>query len=297
MTDVSNALKTTLGRYSSLRYRLRSSFIRRIYWAVANREELVSRRQEEEFYRNLLVGLQRDDLIFDIGANRGEKTDVFLKLRARVLAVEPDDTCRAILQHRFPGLRPSPVTLVAKAASNKIGTEQMWIDGPGSAVNTISRKWADELKENKQSFRYGHCGLDFSRSALVETTTIEELIHLHGVPFFIKIDVEGHELSVLAGMQRPVPFLSFEVNLRAFRQEGIECVGVLCRLKQDGRFNYTPDCSSGLVLKEWLGSEEFCAVLEFMHRRKHRSFLEKQLNYSSPRCKGLTKNLSQGDQS
>jgi hypothetical protein len=33
-------------------------------------------------------------------------------------------------------------------------------------------------------------------------------------------------------------------------------------LKPDGYFNYTPDCSSGLVLKEWLGSDKFCAVLE-----------------------------------
>lgn len=247
----------------SLRHRLQSSFVRRIYWAVAKRETLVSRQREEEFYRNLLVGLQRDNLIFDIGANMGEKTDIFLSLGARVVSVEPDDACRAALRGRFLQyrLRPRPVTLVGKAVSDKIGTDQMWIDGPGSAVNTISRKWADDLKEHKDSFVHGHCGLDFSRSEQVETTTVEELIKLYGIPYFVKIDVEGHELSVLSGLRQPVPFLSFEVNLRAFRQEGIECVQVLRRLKQDGRFNYTSDCSSGLALKEWLGAEEFCPVL------------------------------------
>jgi FkbM family methyltransferase len=260
---VSNTLNSSRGRYSSLRHRLQSSFVRRIYWAVAKRETLVARRQEEDFYRKLLVGLKRDDLIFDIGANMGEKTDVFLKLGARVVSVEPDGACRAILQDRFLEyrLRPRPVTVVGKAVSDKIGTEQMWIDGPGSAVNTISRKWADELKEHKQDFKHGHYGLDFSRSEQVETTTVEELIRVHGLPYFIKIDVEGHELSVLSGLQRPVPLLSFEVNLRAFRQEGIECVRILHRLEPDGSFNYTPDCSSGLVLKGWLGSEDFSAVL------------------------------------
>ena len=79
----------------------------------------------------------------------------------------------------------------------------MWIDGPGSAVNTISRKWADDLKEHKESFKYGHCGLEFSRSVSVETTTLEQLIKSYGMPFFIKIDVEGHELSVLRGLQTP----------------------------------------------------------------------------------------------
>lgn len=250
--------------YSSLRYRLKSSSIRRAYWAVARRSSLVSSRHEEDFYRKLLVGMHRDDVIFDVGANQGTKTDVFLRIGARVVAVEPDDACQRILRDRFLRyrLKPRPVTLIGKAVSDKIGIENMWIDGPGSAVNTISRKWADHLKEDKQSFKYGHCGLEFSSSKPVETTTVEQMMNLHGVPFFIKIDVEGHELSVLQGIRRPVPFLSFEVNLSTFRREGLECVRVLHRLQPDGRFNFTPDCCSGLVLKEWLGSDEFCAVLD-----------------------------------
>jgi FkbM family methyltransferase len=222
--------------YASLRHRLKSSSIRRIYWAVAKRKLLISGRREEDFYRNLLVGLNRDDLIFDIGANQGAKTDIFLKLGARVVAVEPDDACQAILRDRFLRYRlnPRPVTLVGKAVSDKLGIENMWIDGPGSAVNTFSRKWADTLKENKQSFKHGHCGLDFSRTKPVEATTVDELISLQ----------------------------SFEINLRAFRNEGIECVRVLSRLEPSGRFNYTPDCCAGFVLKEWLKSEEFGAALD-----------------------------------
>jgi FkbM family methyltransferase len=260
---LSNNLKSTRKPFDSLRHRLQSSFVRRIYWAVAKRQTLASMLQEEDFYRKLLVGLKRDDLIFDIGANQGDKTGIFLKLGARVVSVEPDSTCRAILQDKYLRyrLRPKPVTLVGKAVSDKIGTEQMWIDGPGSAVNTISRKWADELKEHKEDFKHGNYGLDFSQSKQVETTTVGELIKLHGLPYFVKIDVEGHELSVLRGLQRPVPFLSFEVNVRAFRQEGIECVNVLNRLEEGGRFNYTPDCTSGMALKDWLAADEFCSVL------------------------------------
>lgn len=255
---------STSDLYYSLRNRLQSSSIRRAYWAIGNRATLLSTLREEQFYRGLLVGLRRDDLVFDIGANVGSKTDIFLRLGARVVAVEPDEACQRTLRDRFLRyrlMRP-PVTLIDKAVSDKIGVETMWIDGPGSAVNTMNGQWADHLRDSKGSFPYANCGLEFSCSKPIETTTIEHLVGLHGVPFFIKIDVEGHELNVIRSLRQAVPFLSFEVNLSTFRQEGIECVKALSQLEPSGRFNYTPDCCSGLVLAEWLGTKEFYAVLE-----------------------------------
>ncbi len=248
----------------SLKSRLKSSFIRDAYWAVRNRERLESLRREVHFYESVLAGFQRGDLIFDVGANDGAKTDVFLRLGARIVAVEPDDTCCRSLEERFLGfrIRPRPVTIVAKAVSNRAGTEAMLIDGPGSAVNTMSPKWAESLKKNRANFAYGHCGLEFKQSKLVETTTIDELIAKHGIPFFVKIDVEGHELSALRALHVPVSYLSFEVNLPEFRPEGLECVRVLAELAHTGRFNYTSDCAHGLALKDWLPADKFSVAIE-----------------------------------
>lgn len=286
-------MSTTTHWYSAIWNRFGSSSIRRAYWSIAKRGNLVSSQREEAFYRKLLVGSQRGDLIFDIGANRGAKTEIFLRLGARVIAVEPDEACQAILRDRFLRYRikSSPVTLVDRAASDKVGVEELFIDGPGSAVNTINRKWADYLRNNSETFKYQHCGLQFSSSRLVGTTTIDDLVSQYGTPFFVKIDVEGYELNALRGMGRPVPFLSFEVNLQTFRSEGIRCVQLLHDLNRQGDFNYTPDCCTGLRIDKWLPAEEFCAVLKTCTDESVEVFWRSNCNFDRT-CQGTARRMS-----
>jgi hypothetical protein len=97
-----------------------------------------------------------------------------------VVAIGPDETNQSILREGFLELRfaRKPVAIVGKAVNDKVAVESMWIDGPGSAVNTLSPKWATALKENKARHRYRHWGLDFTQTKVVETTTLETLIVL-----------------------------------------------------------------------------------------------------------------------
>jgi hypothetical protein len=149
--------------------------------------------------------------------------------------------------------------VVAKAVSDSNSIERFWIDTPGSAKNTLSQKWAGTLRTDDR--RFGE-RLSFERWKDVPTVTIDELIANYGVPFFIKIDVEGHELTVPRGMHRPVPYLSFEVNLPEFRLEGLRCVQTLENISPIGKFNYAADCRIGLALTEWLAPQEFSKRVE-----------------------------------
>jgi hypothetical protein len=126
-------------------------------------------------------------------------------------------------------------------------------------MNTLSEKWASTLKTDEQ--RFGH-KLSFENRIVVETVSVDTLIKEHGRPFFLKIDVEGHELSVLRGMLQSVPYLSFEVNLPEFRREALESIQVLTRLNPEGKFNFTSDCRQGFAMDQWYGSQEFSVILE-----------------------------------
>ena len=89
---------------------------------------------------------------------------------------------------------------------------------------------------------------------------MEELIVTYGFPLFVKIDVEEHEAHVLRGLKRPIPYLSFDVNLPEFKQEGLECIDLLGNIAADGMFNYAVDCEQGLVLDRWLTLKQFREV-------------------------------------
>jgi FkbM family methyltransferase len=244
--------------------RLRSSLAHDLYWSLADRRRIADRSRQVTFYRELLVGYRKGDLIFDVGANVGDKSDVFLRLGARVVAIEPDESNQEILRQKFLGLRlaPRPVVIVGKAVSDCTKIETMYIDGPGSALNTLNQKWVETLRGDKKRFEHTSDKLDFARKTEVETTTLEDLMLRHGTPFFVKIDVEGYEKWALRGLKRPVPFLSFEINLPEFRPEGLECVRLLEQLDRNGKFNYAIDCQQGLALKEWLSTQAFTSVLE-----------------------------------
>jgi FkbM family methyltransferase len=246
---------------SGLYHRVKASCLYDLYWLLADKDILAYRQREVRFYRALLKDFRPGDVVFDVGANQGYKTDIFLRMGAKIVAVEPDESNQQVLRERFlkGRLKSRPVVVVGCALSDNNGVETLWIDAPGSAKNTLNQKWVETLRRDES--RFGE-RLSFARQKQVTTTTLDDLIVAHGRPTFIKIDVEGAEPNVLRGLHHAVPYLSFEVNLPEFRPEGLECIELLNRIAASGRFNYAVDCQGSFALTTWLPAHQFSLAFE-----------------------------------
>ena len=250
----------SLLRRVGLYERIKGSWLYDAYWRIVDPRLIDQRDSEIDFFRKILVGFRPNDLIFDIGANRGFKTLVFLKLGARVIAVDPDVSNQNTLTQRFLAyrVRKKPVVVVGKAVSDRNGHDTFWVSEPGFEMNTLSSKWAETLGEDSSRFGRTH---KFTDKTEVETITVEDLISAYGRPFYIKIDVEGYERNVLKGLETPVPYVSFEVNLPDFRAEGEKCIARLHEIASDGVFNFLTT-AGGLKLQEWVCHDTFAGIFQ-----------------------------------
>lgn len=181
-------------------------------------------------------------LCFDIGAHVGSRTRCWRRLGARVIAVEPQRDCLAVLRALFG--RDSGVTLVAAAVGREAGTATIY-EAPGNlTVTTLSTTWIDEVARDP-----GFAGLDWRPAGVVDVTTLEHLIERFGEPDFVKLDVEGHEAEALAGLGRPLPALSFEYV--ASSPGGADAC--IARLESLGRYRYAVSPGeSHRLLDGWL---------------------------------------------
>lgn len=245
-------------RGRELEWQIKRSIFYEIYLQVFYRNYVKAREKEISFYSSFLQ-TDKEKLFFDIGASEGHKTDRFLRMGAKVVCIEPDSSCYRVLQKRFQSKSES-VKILNKAVSDSAGYKPFYIHRDGSAYNTLDKRWATRVKEANRDLDIPTLG-----RINVETVTIDKLISLYGKPHFIKIDIEGHEINALRGLSLEVPFITFELNLPDFLEEGIECIDRLSSIDPASRFNFFLTSESGLELSENIDAEKFKVLLRNTH--------------------------------
>ncbi len=210
----------------------------------------LKQRRAVTFYRALVAP---GDLCFDIGAHLGDRTAYFLKLGARVVAVEPQPLLMAALKRRFA--QHPRVALVAAALGAAPGRAELAIDPMNPTVATLSPEFVTQAG-NSRGFRRTR----WRERIAVPVTTLDALIAAHGVPDFCKIDVEGYEDAVLEGLSRPVPALSLEY-LPAALDPALIAISLLDR-RGCYRFNRSKGELMRFATSRWVGAAEMIAELK-----------------------------------
>ncbi len=190
-------------------------------------------------------------LCFDVGANFGNRVKIFLDLQARVVAVEPQDACIAALRAAYGG-NPR-FSIVPKAIGASEGEAELLISD-ADTLSSLNPSWVEAVT---QSGRFAQFKWD--RKQVVALTTLDALIEQHGMPSFIKIDVEGYEYEVVRSLSQPVEALSFEFVPEVIEQ-AFKCIEHLQRLG-DIRLNYAAGEKMEWALPQWVSPDEMVRAL------------------------------------
>jgi FkbM family methyltransferase len=141
----------------------------------------------------------KTNLIFDIGAFQGEDTKFYLKKGFSVVAIEANPDFAAIIQNKnSEAIRDGLLTVVCAAVSDSNGSAPFFVYeyGPWSSLH--------DIKSGKPI------------QILVQSIQPLELFQAYGVPYYLKIDIEGsdiHVIRVLPELGGDIPkYVSFEVG-------------------------------------------------------------------------------------
>lgn len=229
-------------------------YLKAIYRQTLNRNYLLQRRKLINFYSSFV---EKDDLVFDIGANVGDYTDAFLHLGARVCAVEPHPFCVQELKSLYSN---NPQLIIIDSALGAAeGKGKMYLGEQGMHnVSTLSEEYKNKAKQQSGIKRAG-----WNSQLTVSIKTFDQLITEYGIPKFCKIDVEGFEYEVLKGLSQPLPMISLEYNPWLI-DTAISCIEYISNLGSH-EFNITMSNSRESIVelqfKNWLNQDNIIDLL------------------------------------
>lgn len=213
------------------------------------------------FYQSFLPLNNNNKLIFDVGANKGNKIKAFLQMGFSVIAFEPEKKSLETLRWRYKNNKK--VTIVPVGISNEEGKLTMHVTQARSGYNTLSNEWVESLEnENTNRWKKKHI---YKQSYEVEVKTLDQMIDKYGLPLFIKIDVEGFELQVLKGLHTLPQYLSFECNLPEFKIQTIEILNHIEQINKNIEYNFSVQDKP--LNNHWITHQE---LLSFINKTQER---------------------------
>jgi FkbM family methyltransferase len=206
--------------------------------------------RKKKFYAALI---QKNALCFDIGANHGTKSKLFLSIGANVIAFEPQTSCFAALsdlENQSSDFRFYPFAVGSKNERRQLRLANH------DEVATLSDAFVD----------YFTCDtIYWNGTETVEVKSLDALIAEFGLPDFCKIDTEGYEFEILSNLHHPIPMIEFEFT-GGFIEETLKIITLLDN--ETTRFNYVLNENLKFKLTDWISGKEMETVFKSLPKEK-----------------------------
>jgi len=189
-----------------------------------------------------------DRLVYDVGMHKGEDTEFYLSRGCRVVGVEANPELVEYLQVKFrTEIRDGRVLLLNKAIAPACGRVCFTINS-----ETLWGSVSERFIERNSKVRS-----EETRVVEVDAVPFADILHEYGMPYYLKIDIEGMDTLCIAALQdfreRP-KYISVESEVTAAAAEFEAAFNELAQLWALGyrRFKYVDQAGlaklSGTVL-------------------------------------------------
>jgi FkbM family methyltransferase len=248
---VKGALKSTFLYTVYRRFRQRRALAK---MALRFREWNEVDTKRLKFYQQFI---QPGDLVFDVGANMGNRTKAFLRLGARVVAFEPQQRCADFLDYVL-GDQPD-FKLLRLALGSHRGVGEMLVS-EAHTLSSMSPDWISAIKGSGRFAQY-----EWNAKQVVSVETLDGVIGTFGRPTFLKVDVEGYESQVFAGLSTPVKFMSMEFAPEYLRN----CNDSITHLNSLSKAEFQLSIGESMTfeLSSWVSAEEIKQILSHVNPR------------------------------
>jgi FkbM family methyltransferase len=146
----------------------------------------------------------QSDLIFDVGMHLGEDTEFYLKKGFRVVAIEADPShCAQVAKRLAANVASQQLVILNVAIAKEAGSICFYRNLDMSIWGTVNASWVDRNSGTR------------SEAIEVQSRPMERIFADYGVPYYMKIDIEGSDLLCVEALRsaptRPC-YLSIESN-------------------------------------------------------------------------------------
>lgn len=151
-------------------------------------------------------------LIIDVGMHTGRDTEFYLKKGFNVVAIEANpELVKRAQAHFEDALSNKRLVLYDRAIAEHDGEIEFYVNQQHDDWGTTSKEFASRNERLGSSNTLIH----------VKSTRFQNILRKHGIPYYLKIDIEGADmlcLKALLEFKETPKYVSIEASLRSFEE-------------------------------------------------------------------------------